>query len=275
MATDVKAILDEKDKDQEEEPWLTSSKANIHRDLDKLIDPNHPDLGLKNNQIVVAWGRLKGGRGDLYKRFAEALGTVNAHGHTTVCQGSLYFTCKAISEQYVDGKFTDGKKFYWQADTENSRFIFFVGANLLEANYGPPNRAVRLTGNLVSGYTKIAVADPRFSKLASKAWKWLPVKPGTDAALAAGMIRWIIENKRYDAKFLSCANKAAAVAAGKQLVQCNLAGRDKRRQTGQAGSSRRCGSGSAGDSKDQGRKGLPGEVPCGHGSRTAGGARSQ
>ena len=150
----------------------------------------------------------------MYKRFAEGLGTTNAHGHTTVCQGSLYFTCKAISEQYVGGKFGDGKKFYWQADTENSRFIFFVGANLFEANYGPPNRAVRLTGNLVSGHTKIAVADPRFSKLASKAWKWLPVKPGTDAALAAGMIRWIIENKRYDAKFLSCANKAAAVAAG-------------------------------------------------------------
>ena len=131
----------------------------------------------------------------MYKRFAEGLGTTNAHGHTTVCQGSLYFTCKAISEQYVGGKFSDGKKFYWQADTENSRFIFFVGANLFEANYGPPNRAVRLTGNLVSGYTKIAVADPRFSKLASKAWKWLPLKPGTDAALAAGMIRWILDEQ--------------------------------------------------------------------------------
>ncbi|MBI4963760.1 MAG: molybdopterin-dependent oxidoreductase [Desulfomonile tiedjei] len=213
MATDVKAILDEKDKDKKK-ALVEEFKAKHAEHLDKLIDPNHPDLGPRNNQIVLAWGRLKGGRAELYKRLAEGLGTTNAHGHTTVCQGSLYFTCKAISEQYVDGKFTDGKKFYWQADTENSRFIFFVGANLFEANYGPPNRAVRLTGNLVSGYTKIAVADPRFSKLASKAWKWLPLKPGTDAALAAGMIRWIIENKRYDAKFLSCANKAAALAAG-------------------------------------------------------------
>lgn len=213
MASDVKAILDEKDKDKKK-ALVEQFKSKHAANLDKLIDPNHPDLGPKNNQIVVAWGRLKGGRSDLYKRFSEGLGTTNAHGHTTVCQGSLYFTCKAISEQYVGGKFGDGKKFYWQADTENSRFVFFVGANLFEANYGPPNRAVRLTGNLVSGHTKIAVADPRFSKLASKAWKWLPVKPGTDAALAAGMIRWIIENKRYDAKFLSCANKAAAAAAG-------------------------------------------------------------
>jgi len=219
MAADVKAILDEKDKDKKK-ALVEEFKTKHAGGLDKLIDPNHPDLGPRNNQIVVSWGRLKGGRSDLYKRFSEGLGTVNAHGHTTVCQGSLYFTCKAISEQYVDGKFTDGKKFYWQADTENSRFIFFVGANLFEANYGPPNRTVRLTTNLVSGYTKIAVADPRFSKLASKSWKWLPLKPGTDAALALGMMRWILENKRYDAKFLACANKAAAAAAG-ETSWCN------------------------------------------------------
>jgi tetrathionate reductase subunit A len=211
MATDVKAILDEKDKEKKK-ALVEEFKQKHAADLDKLIDPNHPDLGPKNNQIVVAWGRLKGGRSDLYKRFADGLGTTNAHGHTTVCQGSLYFTCKAISEQYVDGKFSDGSKFYWQADTENSKFVFFVGANLFEGNYGPPNRTVRLTGNLVSGFTKIAVADPRFSKLASKAWKWLPIKPGADAALASGMIRWILENKRYDEKFLSHANKAAATA---------------------------------------------------------------
>ncbi len=219
MAADVKTILDENDRTKKK-ALVDEFKAKHKDNLDKLIDSDHPDLGPKNNQIVCAWGRIKGGRGDIYKRFADGLGTVNAHGHTTVCQGSLYFTCKAISEQYQEGKFSGGQKFYWQADTENSRFIFFVGANLFEANYGPPNRATRLTGNLVSGYTKIAVADPRFSKLASKAWKWLPLKPGTDAALAMGMMRWIIENKRFDAKFLSCANKAAAAAA-KENSWCN------------------------------------------------------
>ncbi len=213
MEADVNAIWAEKDP-AKKKTLVTAFQQKHAAHLDKLIDPEHPDFGPKNNQIVVAWGRLKDGRGDLYKRFAAALGTVNAHGHTTVCQGSLYFTCKAISEQYIDGKFTGGQKFYWQADTENSKFILFVGANLFEANYGPPNRTVRLTGNLAGGRAKIAVADPRFSKLAAKAWKWLPLKPGTDAALAMAMIRWIIEEKRYDAKFLSCANKAAALAAG-------------------------------------------------------------
>lgn len=178
MDKDIKAIWGEKDKAKKAE-LVASFKQKHAAHLHTLIDPDHPDLGPRNNQIVLNWGRLKSGRGDFYKRFATALGSINAHGHTTVCQGSLYFTCKAISDQYVEGKFSGGQKFYWQADLENSRFALFVGANLFEANYGPPNRAVRLTTNLVNKFTTIAVADPRFSKLASKAWKWLPLKPGS------------------------------------------------------------------------------------------------
>ncbi len=213
MDADLKAIHSEKDKAKRAD-LVTAFQAKHAAHLDKLIDPDHPDLGPKNNQIVCNWGRLKAGRSEFYKRFATGLGTTNAHGHTTVCQGSLYFTCKAISEQYEGGKFTGGQKFYWQADLENSRFVLFVGANLFEANYGPPNRTARITDRLATGKCTIAVADPRFSKLASKAWKWLPVKPGADTALALGMIRWIFENEAYRAAFLRNANKAAATANG-------------------------------------------------------------
>ncbi len=187
--------------------------------LDTLIDPNHPDLGPKNNQLVFAWGRLKAGRSDLVRRFiSDAFGSVNRHGHTTVCQGSLYYACKAMSEQWEydpkskEVKWTGGKKFYWQADTGNSEFIIFVGASPFEANYGPPGRSVRITTGISDNNMKIAVIDPRFSKTASKAWKWIPIKPGTEGAFALAMIRWIIENNRYDAKYLANANKAAAKA---------------------------------------------------------------
>lgn len=207
MAADAKAVGEHK-------MTVGAFKARHAAHLGTLIDPDHPDLGPRNNQFLMNWGRLKGGRSDFIRRFGAGYGTTNLHGHTTVCQGSLYFTCKAISEQYVDGKFTGGKKFYFQADLQGARYVLFVGANLFEANYGPTNRSVRLTENLVTGRTRIAVADPRFSKLASKAEVWLPVKPGEDAALAMAMIRWIIEHERYDAGFLRGANKAAAVANG-------------------------------------------------------------
>ncbi len=191
------------------EEFKQKHAANLHH----LIDPDHPDLGPKNNQFCLNWGRLKAGRSDLLKRaFNNAMGTVNTHGHTTVCQGSLYFTCKAMSDQFTEGKFTGGSKFYWQADTGNAEFILFVGANPYEANYGPPLRVQKVTQGIVDGRMKIAVADPRCSKTAARAWKWLPVQPNGVSALAMGMIHWIIENNRYDARYLANANKAAATA---------------------------------------------------------------
>ncbi len=200
---------------------LRAFQQKYHDQLDALVDPNHPDLGPKNNQLVFTWGRLKAGREHFIRRFLQdAFGSINAHGHTTVCQGSLYFASKAMSEQWdYDPKaqqvqWTGGEKFHWQADTGNSEFILFVGASPFEANYGPPGRSVRMTQNLVEGKLKIAVVDPRLSKTAAKAWKWLPIQPGTEAALALAMIRWIIENRRYDARYLANANKAAANADG-------------------------------------------------------------
>lgn len=193
---------------------LSAFQTKHRAHLDKLIDPEHPDLGPRNNHFVIGWGRLKGGRNDFIKRFGAGFGTTNLHGHTTVCQGSLYFTCKAMSEQYVDGKFTGGQKFYWQTDLEGAEYVLFVGANLFEANYGPTNRSVRLAQRLAEGKTRIAVADPRFSVLASKADTWLPVKPGEDTALAFAVLRWMFDQERYDARFLGAANRAAADAIG-------------------------------------------------------------
>jgi len=217
MADAVRKTWAEKDKKKAVEEFKAKFKDNLH----VLIDPDHPDLGPKNNQIIYFWGRQKGGRSHFVRRFFERyLGTVNAHGHTTVCQGSLYYACQAMSEQYEYNKFGGGRKFYWQADQENSRFILFIGANLFDGNYGPTNRTVRITERLAKGELTIAVADPRFSKLASKAKYYLPVKPGTDGALCMAIIQWIIKNKKYDAKYLSCANKAAAKEAG-EPTWCN------------------------------------------------------
>lgn len=204
LGKDAKAVAEKK---MTLEDFKTKHADNLHH----LIDPEHPDFGPKNNQVCYNWGRQKGGRSDFINRFfKDNIGTVNTHGHTTVCQGSLYFTCKAMSDQFIEGKFTGGSKFYWQADTNNAEFIIFVGANPYEANYGPPLRGGKLSQNITSGKQRIAVVDPRFSKTASRAWKWVPVEPNGVGALALGMIRWIIENNRFNAKYLAHANKGAA-----------------------------------------------------------------
>ncbi len=216
LGSDVKKILGEKDAEKKKD--LVAQFKIDHADvLDQMIDPDHPDLGPKNNQILYFWGRKKGGRSDITHRFfGSGLGTTNRIGHTTVCQGSLYFAGKAMTEQWdgPSGKFTGGAKAYWQADTASSEFIIFVGSSPFEGNYGPTNIVPRITAHQVTGELKYAVVDPRLSKIAGKAWKWLPNKPGTEAAIALAMIQWIIANERYDAKYLANANKAASKKGG-------------------------------------------------------------
>ncbi len=51
--------------------------------------------------------------------------------------------------------------------------------------------------------TKLIVIDPRLTWLASRADVWLQVRPGTDAALALGMIRIIIDENLHDQEFIA------------------------------------------------------------------------
>jgi anaerobic selenocysteine-containing dehydrogenase len=220
LAGEMSKAIDEirhKKTPEEKKVAVEEFKKKFADSLNVLIDPDHPDLGPKNNHVSFIWGRLKAGRSEIIKRFiSESYGSTNAHGHTTVCQGSLYFTGKAMSDQFTEGKLTGGQKFYWQADTSNVEFLLAIGSAYIEGGYGPTHHARKLMKRLVEGKVKIAVVDPRFSKIASKAYKWVPAKPGTEGAFALGMIRWIIDNDRYDKKFLGNANKAAATTSGEQ-----------------------------------------------------------
>ncbi|MFO7547338.1 MAG: molybdopterin-dependent oxidoreductase, partial [Acidimicrobiia bacterium] len=214
MAAAVDKITAEKDPEARL-ALVEDFKATFADHLDALIDPDHPDLGPKNNQFVFNWGRLKDGRGEIIKRFTgDSMGSVNAHGHTTVCQGSLYFTGKAMSERFVEGKWSGGSKFYWQGDLVHTEFAILVGSNVFEGGYGPPYRVEKITDGLASGRLKYVVIDPRLGKTGAKAWKWMPNKPGTEAAIALAMIQDVIAGERYNAGYLENANKAAADAAG-------------------------------------------------------------
>ncbi|UCD72046.1 MAG: molybdopterin-dependent oxidoreductase, partial [Syntrophobacterales bacterium] len=99
-------------------------------------------------------------------------------------------------------------------DLLNAEFVIFFGTGAFEANFGPPPMTEKVTKSLRERNFKMAVVDPRLSKTAAKATWWVPIKPGGDGDLALGMIRWIIENEKYDKTFLENANKGAAKADG-------------------------------------------------------------
>ncbi|RMD74772.1 MAG: molybdopterin oxidoreductase, partial [Lentisphaerae bacterium] len=181
-------------------------KKKYAQHLDKLIDPDHPDMGPKNNQFVFLAGRIEHGRKEIMKWFTMGgFGSVNAYEHTTICEQSHHVAYSLL---------THHKTHHLKPDLINTEFVIFWGTGAYTANFGLTPMAEKVTTNRVERGLKIAVVDPRLSNDAAKADWWLPVKPGTDGALAYGMIRWILENRRYDERYLRNANRAAATADG-------------------------------------------------------------
>jgi len=194
---------------------VAAFKQRYRAHLDLLIDPDHPDLGPINNQFVMQSGRIEHGRKEFAKRFVKgAFGSVNVYEHTTICEQSHHIAYKQATRQFEHGRWGKPHSEHMKPDAMNSEFIIYFGTGFVEANFGPTNMAEKVTDGLASGRLKVAVVDPRMSLSAAKAWKWLAVKPGTDGALPLAMIRWIIDQRRYDDKFLRAANKAAAKRIG-------------------------------------------------------------
>lgn len=183
----------------------TMSKADFTAKYkDVLIDPEHPDLGPKSNQIVF----MAANRRDLIGRLAsKTVGTVNNFDHGGVCGIS-----SVIGNVRSMGPNEKPKK-RLIPDYDNAEFIIVWGTNPLVSNKGPTTVAPQITNALQRGM-KMAVIDPRLSKTAEKADMWVPIKPATDGALALAMARWIIENKRYDVRYLTNPNQKAAELDG-------------------------------------------------------------
>ncbi len=204
MAHDIDSL---KKKEITVDAFQTKHEAN----LGALVDPEHPDLGPKNNQFVFLPGRINRGRVHFAKRFMnDAFGSVSVFPHTSICELSIFVNTSEMTRNLETAK----SKNHFKADFLNSEFVIFWGTGFADANFGLTPMAELVTKSLVERALKIAVVDPRLSKSAAKAWRWLPIKPATDAALALGMIRWIIENERYDKKYLQNPNLDAAKADG-------------------------------------------------------------
>ncbi len=85
-------------------------------------------------------------------------------------------------------------------DMDNTKLLLVIGSNAAIAGISV-SRAVRFSKGKANGMRVIAV-DPRQSETASKADKWLPIKPGTDLPFLMSLIRELIKNENYEDEFL-------------------------------------------------------------------------
>ena len=167
--------------------WDEAIKT-VSQKLNDLRKAGHPE------QIVMMHGDTRGQMRSFLTRFMEAVGSPN-----TVSHESLNVAAAKLGNYLTQGVY-DLPAY----DIEKTNYILSFGANFLEAGSNPQRT--------ISGYTylrrgratrgKVVVIDPRQGIHGAKADEWIPIKPGTDAALALGMANVIIKSGLVDADFV-------------------------------------------------------------------------
>lgn len=83
-------------------------------------------------------------------------------------------------------------------DLQGSKLSLFFGCNYFETTVTDSHFVVDAKKN----GCELVVIDPRFSRTASKADWWIPIRPGTDAALILAMTQYIVEKDLHDEHYL-------------------------------------------------------------------------
>jgi anaerobic selenocysteine-containing dehydrogenase len=88
-------------------------------------------------------------------------------------------------------------------DLENAQTVISFGAPLLDG-WGSPGRFTRLWAERAAGMTdpklRLIQVQPSLSRTAARAWQWVPLHDGTEAALAAGLARVLLEEHLVSAR---------------------------------------------------------------------------
>ncbi|MFO1239426.1 MAG: molybdopterin-dependent oxidoreductase [Sphingomonadaceae bacterium] len=208
---------------QFKETPMEQALAHVSSELRRIIDKYGPDsvavfMGSGGYQNSAAWVASYS--------FAQAIGTKHFFTSVTLDQPAKVFT----TARY--GKWEGGVNNFSDADV-----ALFIGNNPIVSHYSPvggvppfsPSKRIR---ERKKEGLKLIVADPRLAEVGLLADIYLPVKPGEDPALLAGMLNVIINEGLYDRNFVAAhvdgfEELSAAVAKFPPEVAAERAGVDK------------------------------------------------
>lgn len=124
---------------------------------------------------------------------AAAFATPNV-GNPSV---SLCTSPRETASQWTFGRPVGGHE---PVDWDATDYIVLIGHHIGEDTHNTQLQDFSLA--LKRG-AKLVVVDPRFSVAASKADRWLPIKPGTDTALLLAWLNVLVEERLYDQAYVS------------------------------------------------------------------------
>ncbi len=152
-------------------------------------------VGKKMNEIAEKYTRagmmFASTEGTFQEHFflqlAECFGSPNTVRHPTLCLSS---NIQGFSATFGTNP---------TPDVLNADYIIMSGANRSEALI-TPDSIDQLKGD--GGRRKLVYLDPRFTKTASKADEWFPIKPGSDMAFILALTNVIVSEGLYAKEFI-------------------------------------------------------------------------
>ena len=127
---------------------------------------------------------------DLIKAFCYAIGSPNFTNHDSACGRNVHHASKSV---YGLGR----KGFIY--DIANAKHLICFGRNLLASlRVAEANQVMDMLDNGGS----LTYVDVRQTLTGIKATRFFQVRPGTDYALALGMINEVIKQEAYDKEFV-------------------------------------------------------------------------
>ena len=150
--------------------------------------------GKQPQKLLLFYGLNTVSGEDLISRFAEAFGTPNL-----ISGNGLDTEAEKSGNWMADGQYNT-----CAYDLDHTNYILAFGADLLESAK-PLARYLRKWGKIRRerpNRAKVVVIHPRYSLTAANADEWIPLQPGTDAALAMAIAHVILSEELYDATFV-------------------------------------------------------------------------
>ncbi|MEM4311599.1 MAG: molybdopterin-dependent oxidoreductase [Nitrososphaerales archaeon] len=159
------------------------------------------------NSPIALWGASYFNNEECYleKKLMSLLGSLNVEHQARLCHAS---TVAALANTFGFGAETNHP-----VDIKNAKCIMIIGSNAAEQH----PIVFKWVQRAKEGGAKIISLDPRYTRSSALADIYAPFRPGTDAAIYLGIIRYAIKKDRIDYVFLRTRTNAPYNLAGEEV----------------------------------------------------------
>ncbi len=145
----------------------------------------------EGHKLVMIRGRYTSVQTALFDSIYAVYGTPNFITHSAICAEAENF-----SRQNCNGQWG-----YDDYDIDNAKYLLLWGVDPTSSNRMVAGAIAQLGARMNAGMKVVAI-DPRLNTTAAKAHRWLPVKPGTDGAMALAMAHHILVKGLWNKTFV-------------------------------------------------------------------------